>query len=260
MSSVFLAIPLLALAPMSQEPAPYVESIPKSVVKIEMLPIPGGTVRLGEKDVAVKPFFMAKTETVWEAFDAFVLSGEPSPPYDETEFAVDAIARPSKVYILADLNWGHQGYPAINISSLSAEMFCRWLASVTNKKYRLPTEAEWELACRAGSAEWKAEREALDAASWHLENSRRATHPVASKTPNALGLHDMFGNVGEWAIDLDGKPVLCGGTFLDEPASISPSSRKRWSPKWQERDPQIPQSRWWLSNGPFAGFRVVCSE
>lgn len=253
------AISLLALGTMNQEPSPFVETIPKSVVKIEMLPIPGGTVKIGERDVAVKPFHMAKTETVWEAYDAFLLSGEPSPPYDETEFAADAIARPSKTYILADLNWGHQGYPAINISDLSATMFCRWLASVTGKKYRLPTEAEWELACRGGvPGEWTVDPTTLEETSWNLGNSKRTTHPVATKKPNAFGLHDMLGNVGEWATDLDGKSVLCGGTFQDEPSAISPTTRKRWTPKWQERDPQIPQSRWWLSNGPFAGFRVVC--
>ncbi len=68
----------------------------------------------------------------------------------------------------------------------------------------------------------------------------------------------MLGNVGEWATDLAGEPVLCGGTFLDGPADMDPKTRKRWTPKWQESDPQIPKSRWWLADGPFVGFRVVC--
>src|SRR5262249_11002844 len=122
---------------------PFTQTLPESVVKIRMIPIPGGTVKIGTKAVTVKPFWMARTETPWEASDVFRASGRPSPAYDQTEFAVDAIARPSKSYILPDLGWGHNGYPAINVSFLSAEMFCRWLASATKKKYRLPTEAEW---------------------------------------------------------------------------------------------------------------------
>ena len=54
------------------------------------------------------------------------------------------------------------------------------------------------------------------------------------------------------------EPVLCGGTFLDAPARVVPGTRRRQTPAWQETDPQFPKSRWWLANGPFAGFRVVC--
>jgi formylglycine-generating enzyme required for sulfatase activity len=240
---------------------PYTETIPNSAVKFEMQPIPGGTVTIGGKPVDVKPFFMAQTETTWEMFDAFTLSGEPSPPYDQTQFAPDAVARPSKTYILPDLGWGHNGFPAINISSTNAEMFCRWLSSVTKKKYRLPSEAEWELACRAGTqGDWKIDTATLDKSAWHNGNSDATTHAVGKKQPNAYGLNDILGNAGEWALDADGKPVLCGGTFLDKPAAQSPTTRRKWSPKWQENDPQLPKSRWWLANGPFVGFRVVCDK
>jgi formylglycine-generating enzyme required for sulfatase activity len=242
-----------------QQPEPYTVTLPKSLVKIEMVPVPGGSVKIDSTTVDVKPFYMAATETTWEAFDAFLASGPPSKPYDATVFAADAVARPSRTYILPDLGWGHRGYPAINLNFDSAEMFCRWLSTVTGKKYRLPTEAEWELAARAGAAgAWKPQRAEIDEQAWHAENSDGTTHPVGKKAPNAYGLFDMLGNVGEWALDLEGKPVLCGPTFLDPPSAVSPSERKRWSPAWQESDPQLPQSRWWLADGPFAGFRVVC--
>jgi len=238
---------------------PYTETLPNSVVKIAMAPIPGGTVTIGGKTVSVKPLWMAKTETAWEAFDAFLQSGPPSPPYDQTKFAPDAIARPSKSYILPDLGWGHNGYPVINVSSTSAEMFCRWLSSVTKKKYRLPTEAEWEFACRAGAAgPWKIDKATLDKSAWYAANSGKKTHPIGKRAPNAYGLYDMLGNVGEWAIDPEGKEVLCGGTFLDAAGVISPETHRYWEPKWQETDPQIPKSRWWLADAPFAGFRIVC--
>ncbi|MEZ0326263.1 MAG: formylglycine-generating enzyme family protein, partial [Fimbriimonas sp.] len=178
-------------------------------------------------------------------------------PYDQSEFAPDAIARPSRSYILPDLGWGHRGYPAINLSYTNVEMFCRWLSSVTGKKYRLPTEAEWEL---ASSADGKLDKAAIEKQAWHAGNSNGTTQPVAKKAPNKLGIYDLLGNVGEWATDLEGKPVLCGPAFLDTAAAITPTARKRWTAKWQETDPQMPKSRWWLSDAPFAGFRVVCDQ
>jgi len=248
------------LSVQQQEPlAPFTETLPNSVVKIEMIPIRGGKVRIGEKVVEVKPFWMAQTETPWEAFDLYLASGDPSPPYDQTEFGPDAVARPSKTYILPDMGWGHNGFPAINVSFTTVEMYCRWLSAATSKKYRVPTEAEWELACRAGvEGEWKMEQDALDKAVWHKGNSFGVTHPIGKKAPNAWGLYDVLGNVGEWATDLEGKPVLCGGAYSDKASEISPAQRRVWTPKWQEHDPQLPKSRWWLSNGPFVGFRLVC--
>lgn len=243
----------------AKKPDPFVETLPNSVVKIQMIPIPGGTVKIGNQTVTVKPFFMARTETPWEAFDVFTSSGPASRSYDQTEFSPDAIARPSKSYILPDLGWGHHGYPVINVSFLSAQMFCRWLASVSTKKYRLPTEAEWELACRAGATgPWKLDKATLEKSAWYAGNSVQVTHPVGKKLPNKFGLYDMLGNTGEWATDMEDKPVLCGGTFLDPPAGITPGTRRRWTPKWQETDPQFPKSRWWLADGKFVGFRIVC--
>jgi formylglycine-generating enzyme required for sulfatase activity len=238
---------------------PFSQTLPGSVVKIQMLPVPSGTVLVGGKPVEVKPFYMASTETPWEAFDVFLQSGPPSPPYDQTKFPADAIARPSKSYILPDLGWGHHGYPAINLSIDSVTMFCRWLSKATGKKYRLPTEAEWDLACRAGeTGAWKIDKGDIEKSAWYAGNSNHVTHPVGKKAPNKLGLYDMLGNVGEWALDSDGKPVLCGGTFKDGTDGINPETRRHWSPKWQEEDPQIPKSRWWLSDGNFVGFRLVC--
>jgi formylglycine-generating enzyme required for sulfatase activity len=258
-ASIIPAVTQQKGAPGANRLEPFVETLPQSVVRLQMIPIPGGTVTIGTRTVTVKPFWMARTETPWEAFDVFTSSGPSSPAYDQTDFAVDAIARPSKSYILPDLGWGHNGYPVINVSFLSAQMFCRWLASVSRKKYRLPTEAEWELACRAGATgPWKIDRTTLAKYAWYAGNSDKVTHPVGKKLPNKFGLYDMLGNTGEWATDLEGKPVLCGGTFLDGPSGITPGMRRRWTPRWQETDPQFPKSRWWLADGKFVGFRTVC--
>ena len=242
-----------------QAPAAYEETLPNSVVKLQMVPITGGTIKIGDKSVDVKPFYMATTETPWEAYDVFTQSGPPSRPYDQTDYTADAIARPSRSYILPDLGWGHHGYPVINVSITSVTMFCRWLSSVTKKKYRLPTEAEWELACRDGaSSPVVLDKGAADKSAWFAGNSLQTTHPVGKKAASKFGLFDMYGNVGEWSTDLDGKPVLCGTTFQDAAGDQTSAMRKRWQPKWQETDPQLPKSRWWLSDAPFAGFRVVC--
>jgi formylglycine-generating enzyme required for sulfatase activity len=270
MARAFLSLGVLisgfmisAAAPPTAAPggklAPFTETLPASVVKVQMIPVPGGTVKIGTQMVTVKPFWMARTETPWEAFDVFTASGPPSPPYGQTQIAPDAVARPSKSYILPDLGWGHNGYPVINVSFLNSQMFCRWLAGATGKKYRLPTEAEWEYACRAGQqGPWKIDKPTLEKSAWYAANSESTTHPVGKKQPNAWGLYDMLGNTGEWATDMDGKPVLCGGTFLDPAAQITPATRKRWTPAWQETDPQYPKSRWWLADGKFVGFRLVC--
>lgn len=256
---VLVPAPVSPFGPQPSTLTPFTETLPKAAVKIAMVPVPGGTVTVGGKPVRVAPFYIARTETAWEAYDAFAGSGPPSKPYDQTLFAADAIARPSRSYILPDLGWGHNGFPVINASFETATMFCRWLSSVSKRRYRLPTEAEWELACRAGDPPtWKPTKAELDAAAWYAANAEDTTHPVGKKAANKLGLHDMLGNAGEWATDAEGKPVLCGGTFLDPVADCTPTRRQRWSPEWQETDPQMPKSRWWLADAPFVGFRVVC--
>ncbi len=256
-SACFLGLILPVLASNSARaqatPTSYTETMPGSVVKANMVAIPAGKIVIGKTTVPVKPFWIADTETPWEMYDTFIQSGPPSVAYDQTKFAPDAIARPSKSYILPDLGWGHHGYPAINISFLSATMFCRWLSAKTGHKYRLPTEAEWEYACRAGSKTNPTKAE-LTKQAW-LADTR--THPVGKKQPNAWKLYDMYGNTGEWATDLTGKPVLCGSTIKDKPEAATPTVRAYQIPAWQETDPQLPKSRWWLSDGFFIGFRVV---
>lgn len=237
----------------------YSQTMPGSVVKIDMVAIPSGALAADGKSAHVKAFWIANTETTWEAFDVFLASGTPSVAYDQTEYAADAIARPSRSYILPDLNWGHHGYPVINISSLSVTMFCRWLSVQTGKKYRLPTETEWEYACRAGSTSTKPMPPAqANKTAWYAGNSEHKTHPVAKKLPNAWKLYDMQGNVGEWTTDAEGKFVLCGGVFKDNPDRLLPTMRRRFTPAWQATDPQLPKSRWWLADGNFVGFRIVC--
>ena len=96
-----------------------------------------------------------------------------------------------------------------------------------------------------------------DAIAWHRDNASGRTHPVAAKTADRLGLFDVFGNAAEWVATSDGALVTRGGSFRDAPDALGVTSRSVQDETWNERDPQLPKSRWWLSDGPFAGFRLV---
>jgi len=91
--------------------------------------------------------------------------------------------------------------PVASVSWKEAQEFCLELSRKEGKTYRLPTEAEWEHACRAGGASLPAAGPDLAAVAWYSENSEGTTHPVGLKAPNAWGLHDMLGNVAEWTMD-----------------------------------------------------------
>ena len=89
--------------------------------------------------------------------------------------------------------------PVASLSWTDAVEFCRKLSQREKSVYRLPTEAEWEYACRAGAEDSSA---ALDATAWYADDSEATTHGVGTKKPNAWGLFDMLGNVAEWTGDV----------------------------------------------------------
>ncbi len=106
--------------------------------------------------------------------------------------------------------------------------------------YRLPTEAEWEHACRAGTSE--ARYGPLDEIAWHRGNSGERVHEVGGRRPNAWGVHDMLGNVWEWCWDVydaevyGSYRVLRGGGWFDEPWSCRASVRRRSHPTFRIDD------------------------
>jgi formylglycine-generating enzyme required for sulfatase activity len=215
-----------------------------------MVPVKGGTVTVDGKATPVEPFLIGRTEVTWDMYDVFALGLD-------KDSAADAVSRPSQPYGAPDYGWGHSGFAAISIAYPAAEAFCEWLSKKTGKAYRLPTEAEWmhAAALAAGGSELSTSQ--LDALAWHRGNSVSKAHPVGKRKPDALGLSDLFGNAAEWVSTADGTMVTRGGSFRDPPERIGPAARAEYDGSWQERDPQLPKSRWWLSDGPFVGFRLV---
>ncbi len=283
---------------------PYTEKIINANVKFEMVPIRGGTFKMGspanEKDrnadegpqieVKIEPFWMGAHEVTWNEYELWGLGLDKqrrsvkdakANPWDKT---ADALAIPTKPYSDMTFGMGKDGYPAICMTQFAAKMYCKWLSAKTGHYYRLPTEAEWEYACRAGktSAYSFGDNPAeLEEYAWSTDNSDEKYHKVGQKKPNRWGLYDMHGNVCEWCIDeyiadryqqLSGKGVLTnpfvtvtsaypqvvrGGAWTDEAALLRSAARRGSSKDWKEQDPQIPQSIWYFTDANFVGFRVV---
>ncbi len=274
----------------------YEQPIPGTNLKFKMMPIKGGSFVMGsdekEKDreadegpakkVSVSSFWIGAYEVTYDEYDAFFK--DETLPRTTTE--ADAITRPSPPYIDLTLGMGKQGgFPANSMSQYGALMYCRWLYQKTGVFYRLPTEAEWEYACRAGSKTaypFGNDTTGLSNYAWYADNSDNKYHKVGLKQPNNFGLYDIMGNVAEWTLDqydenyfslpetsLDNpvvKPTakfprtLKGGNYHDAAAELRSANRIKTDPVWNRRDPQIPKSKWWNADAPFIGFRIVRPE
>ncbi len=276
--------------------------------KFDMVPIPGGVFRMGSPTtesgrnadegpqhlVQIKPFWMAKCEVTWDEFDCYwkEVGLKINIEFDEVRKKnPDAITGPTPTYV--DRDYGHEveGHPAMCMTHHTAMEYCRWLSKKTGKTYRLPTEAEWEWAARAGTSTayfFGDDPKQLGEYAWFKANSPDAdhsdgtTHKVGTKKPNPWGLHDMYGNVAEWCIDhykadfyadcakekLSIGPVLLpgpnrwshvtrGGSWADDAGRCRSAARRGSDKSWQQDDPQQPKSIWWLTKMDVIGFRVV---
>jgi formylglycine-generating enzyme required for sulfatase activity len=249
-------------------PERFEQRVPGSTATLTMVRIPAGVVEVEDagapgktRTVEIAPFYIATTETTWDLYDLFVFR------LDEEDTGAgkgeDAVTRPSKPYIPPDRGFGHSGYPAISMTHHGAVEFCKWLSTRTGRKYRLPTDAEWEHACRAGAKtaySFGDDPAELGEHAWFAGNSGGKTHAVGTRRASAWGLHDMHGNVAEWVAADGGRPAARGGSYLDSADAVTAASRQVQAPAWNESDPQFPKSRWWLADSPFVGFRVVCDD
>ncbi|MCH2201971.1 MAG: formylglycine-generating enzyme family protein [Fuerstiella sp.] len=285
------------------EMKPYAELLEHTEIAIDMVPVPGGTFSMGSPEtepgrnpdespahpVTLDPFWMGKCEITWEQYDVWGenldiirrrIFREPATPRDEE---ADAVTRPTPPYTDMSFGMGKQKHPAICMTQHAARKYCEWLSAKTGRYYRLPTEAEWEYACRAGTTTaWSFGNDdsQIDDYAWYEDNSDYTYQIVGQKKPNAWGLHDMHGNVAEWVLDqysadtysqretttttnplvipLTLYPrVVRGGYYEDSSANLRSSVRAASSPEWKEQDPQIPRSIWYHTDALGVGFRVV---
>jgi formylglycine-generating enzyme required for sulfatase activity len=281
----------------------YTEKIPGKDIKFDMVAVPGGTYLMGspasekgrradegpQHPVAVRPFWMGKCEVTWDEYDAYWKQEEgkeeKKPAKDKDKKDADAITRPTPPYADETFGLGREGQPVICITHHAAMEYCRWLSKVTGKPYRLPTEAEWEWACRAGTTttySFGDDPKKIGEYAWLGANAEETPHKVGTKKPNPWGLYDMHGNVAEWCLDHYRKdyygtfplkdatlrPVLLptadrfphvarGGSYLDPASELRSAARRGSDKSWIKLDPQRPQSIWWLTSAEFVGFRVV---
>ena len=294
-----------AVAQTEEEMQPYAEIVRYSSVKIEMVPIRGGTFAMGSSDgeadrdeiegpshmTRVDPFWMAQTETTWDAFEVWmydmdirmrrIRKVEP----DAVEIAAEEyqLTQPTKPYCDMTFGMGKRGYPAICMTQFSARVFCMWLSEKTGRYYRLPTEAEWEYACRAGTStaySFGDDPADLDDYAWYFENSDEAYQKVGKKEPNPWSLYDMHGNVAEWVLDqfkpefyavaegavadnplavpeVEYPRIVRGGSWDDDPETLRSAARGLSSEDWKMQDPNFPKSIWYHTDALHVGFRIV---
>lgn len=244
--------PPTSVAPPSAAPAPSAAVPSRSGTSV---PIPGTALSVKLVEVSLDErtrLWFGETEIPWEVLDVFVHGLDEGASTPE----VDAITRPSKPYISMDRGFGHHGHPAISVSSRNAVEFCRWLSAKTGRRFRLPTLAEWRRTCELGAIA----PESLAASAWSRENASRKTHPVGSCKPDGLGLFDLRGNAAEWVDAGEGAFAVVGGSFRDPAAVLGCDAVVKPDPAWNASDPQLPKSEWWLADGGFIGFRVVCEN
>jgi formylglycine-generating enzyme required for sulfatase activity len=275
---------------------PYKEQLDGSALGFEMTPINGGAFVMGDDsghtdespahEVKVGDFWMGTYEITWEQYQLFSESRNNHPNADkgdEVALEVDAIASATTPYVDMSHGMGKNGYPVVNVTQYAALTFCKWLSAKTGRFYRLPTEAEWEYACRAGTDtdySFGNDTTVLADYGWYKGNSAKHYHKVGQKAPNPFGLYDMHGNVSEWTMDQYDKDsyaqrkgalvenpwrvpeklyprTVRGGSWQDTPDALRSSAREGSHPRWKRIDPQIPKSRWWFTNAPHVGFRIV---
>ncbi len=222
----------------------YTEVIPNLNVKFEMVAVQGGTFTMGtppdepgreedegpQRQVQVSPFWIGKFEVTWREYDAYY-SQTATRGKNERGTRADGITGPTPPYGSPDQGWGKGSRPAITMTHYAATKYCEWLSMVTGRRYRLPTEAEWEYAARAGVegpfpflprvqeswfARWQRQlfggapfdEALLDEYTIYRANSRLKTYPADARKPNPWGIYNMYGNVREFCLDYYAPDVL----------------------------------------------------
>jgi len=290
---------------------PYTVKIPGTEAEYSMVPIPGGKFTIGspadetkrsddegpQRTIEIEPFWMGQYEVTWSEYKEYMKLYELFKSFEAsgirpitTENEIDAITAPTQLYDPSyTFGLGEKPQqPAVTMSQYAAKQYTQWISGVTGRQYRLPSEAEWEYACRAGTTtayHFGDDPAQLGDYAWYYENSDGRPQLVGKKKPNPWGLYDMHGNACEWTLDqyfengyerLADEPhqaadvlarpdvfyprVLRGGSWDDEADRCRAAAKLASSDEdWKEEDPNLPLSPWWFTNEPArtVGFRIV---
>jgi formylglycine-generating enzyme required for sulfatase activity len=275
----------------SGRPAAYTVTIPNTIVTFRMAPVPAGEFLMGSGDAGAKPdeqpqhkvrldaFWMQTHEVTWDAYLLFMFADQ-AKELTHADPIVDALSRPTAPHLEMSFGRGNKGFPAISMTQHAANKFAQWLSAKTGEYYRLPTEAEWEYACRAGTTTGIGPGPLEDYA-WFAKNSGLpgfadgTYHTIATKKPNAWGLYDMLGNVMEWTLDQYAPYTLApavnpwikstapyphavrGGAWHSDETHVACTVRVPSDPSWKRQDPQLPKSIWYMTDAQWLGFRLV---
>lgn len=288
---------------------PYSVKIPGTEIVFHMEPIPGGEFTMGspadeagrediegpQRTIQVDPYWISRTEVTWKEYKVFMSLYDAFKTFEQKQLRtvteeneIDAVTAPTVLYEPEfTFEYGEDDdQPAVTITQYAAKQYSKWLSAITGNQFRLPTEAEWEYACRAGTTtawHFGDDPSKLGDYAWFSKNSEgKGTHKVAQKKPNPWGLYDMHGNAAEWVLDslaeyaasdkvlnaaddwvssdsLDPR-IVRGGSFEFDAAQCRSAARLGSdSEAWREYDPNLPKSPWWFTTDPArgVGFRLV---
>ena len=273
-------------------------TIPGTEVSFTLVYVPGGTYRIGTpateegrqddegpiRTVLMDGYWIGQYEVTDDEFSVFRYpdrdadtTAVPNATYD-----VDAVSRPSPPYEDPAFGMGGAGKPAVGMTQWGALQYAKWLTEKTNVFFRLPTEAEWEIACRAGAEpdiSGLYRPQDLESVAWYEANSDLVLQSVGQKEANDWKLFDMLGNAAEWMLDeyvpdyhdrigeSEANPWIAptrlhprtvrGGDYGERAEALRCGARLESTTEWKRRDPQIPKSFWWNTDSPFVGFRLV---
>ncbi|WP_430810201.1 MULTISPECIES: NapC/NirT family cytochrome c [unclassified Carboxylicivirga] len=230
----------------------FTETLPGSGIAFDMIAVDS---LQDESPNTIKPFYMGANEVSWDEYLLFLSETEAEGRSENTK--LDGISGATPPWGNPDQGWGLGQRPAITMTHHAATVYCQWLSAKTGKKYRLPTEAEWEYAATKAFAQLKPDTQ-------YVNTNGTSTLPPQAVEADGIGARHLFGNVKEFCSDVYSKGsnefVIKGGSFKSDPNTLSPSMREPTQhDNWLKTDPQIPKSIWWYSDCNDVGFRVVLS-